>query len=87
LREFPHFSEQTPTVCVINNRQGGISSKGELLASRFGQQSGLRGEPVLILRFRHWKWIPAFAGMTMPGTGAVNIVLPAEAGIHFPRSG
>jgi hypothetical protein len=37
--------------------------------------------------FRHSKWIPAFAGMTMAGTGALNIVIPAKAGTHFPRSG
>ena len=36
---------------------------------------------------RHWQWIPAFAGMTMAETGTLNIVVPAKAGIHRPRSG
>ena len=36
-------------------------------------------------RFRHWQWIPAFAGMTTPGTGALNLVIPAKAGIHCSR--
>jgi hypothetical protein len=47
------------------------------------------------LRYEGWKWIPAlrqaqgklFAGMTMPRTGASNIVIPVKAGIHCPRSG
>jgi hypothetical protein len=48
LSEFPHFGEQTSTVCLINNRQGGMSSSGELVASHFGQQSGLQGGLILI---------------------------------------
>jgi hypothetical protein len=39
------------------------------------------------LRFRQWQWIPAFAGMTMPGTRSLNIVIPAKAGIYCPHSG
>jgi hypothetical protein len=42
------------------------------------------------LRFRQWKWIPAFAGMTNPGTHTLKVVIPAKpvlregggAGIH-----
>ena len=29
-------------------------------------------------------WIPAFAGMTMPGTGALNKVIAAQAGTTMP---
>jgi hypothetical protein len=32
-------------------------------------------------------WIPAFAGMTMLGAPAVNIVIPAKAGIHRQGAG
>jgi hypothetical protein len=35
------------------------------------------------LRLRHRQWIPAFAGMTTPGTGFLNIVIPAKAGIQL----
>ena len=34
------------------------------------------------LRFRHEKWIPAFAGMTIPGTRTLKVFIPAKAGIH-----
>jgi len=34
------------------------------------------------LRFRQWMWIPAFAGMTIPGTRTLKVVIPAKAGIH-----
>jgi len=50
----------------------------EYTPSRFTLHAATR----VRLRFRHWNWIPAFAGMTMPGTGALNFVIPAKAGIH-----
>jgi hypothetical protein len=31
-------------------------------------------------------WVPACAGMTMFGAPVVNIVIPAQAGIHRPGS-
>jgi hypothetical protein len=31
------------------------------------------------LRFRYWNWIPASAGMTMPGTDALNVIIPAKS--------
>ena len=39
------------------------------------------------LSFKQGHQIPAFAGMTMPGRGDVNAVIPAKAGIYCLPSG
>ncbi len=42
----------------------------------------LSSEKCKKLRFRHEKWIPAFARMTILGTRTLKVAAPAKAGIH-----
>jgi hypothetical protein len=45
-----------------------------------------QGAVVFYLPFKQWQWIPAFAGMTLPQTSALDTVIAAKAGIRCPPS-